>query len=64
MNTRLVAVLKNNKVPLKDGDFINAYNGWIGRNGISGTITTRVNDSNMLFVAVSNEREKILHRKR
>jgi DNA (cytosine-5)-methyltransferase 1 len=46
--TRLAKTLEKNSI--EDGDFIDSYNQII-RKGISGTITTRVSESNNTFVA-------------
>lgn len=49
--TRLDKTLEKNSI--EDGDFIDSYNQII-RKGISGTITTRVSESNNTFIAIKN----------
>lgn len=49
MNKRLQKMIDENKIPNMEGVFIDAYNQSINKD-ISGTITTRVDASNMIFV--------------
>lgn len=49
MNKRLYKMIDENKIPNKGGVFIDAYNQSINED-IANTITTRVNDSNMIFI--------------
>ncbi|HOD62601.1 MAG TPA: DNA cytosine methyltransferase, partial [Bacilli bacterium] len=53
--TRLSKTLEKNSI--EDGDFIDSYNQII-RKGISGTITTRVSESNNTFVAVPEKTKR------
>ena len=53
--TRLDKTLEKNSI--EDGDFIDSYNQII-RKGISGTITTRVSESNNTFVAVPEKTKR------
>ena len=53
--TRLAKTLEKNSI--EDGDFIDSYNQII-RKGISGTITTRVSESNNTFVAVPEKTKR------
>lgn len=53
MNKRLNQTLKKHKNNIKHGTFIDSYNQIIS--DLSGTITTRVSDSNNTFVAVKPE---------
>ena len=49
MNKRLAKMIANNLIPTRGGIFIDAYNQTINTE-IAGTITTRVDASNMVYV--------------
>lgn len=58
MNKRLQKMIDENKIPNMEGVFIDAYNQSINKD-IAGTITTRVDASNMIFVTeLCNIKEK------
>ena len=59
MNDRLCKTLNSYNKPLKGYEFIDAYNMSVRSDGVAGTITTRVDQSNMMFVVdvVKNNEE-------
>lgn len=49
-NKRLANTIMENKEQLKENSFIDSYNGTVNNSGITGTITTRVSESNMTHI--------------
>lgn len=56
-NKALKETLKQNKIK-QDISFVDSYNKKIRDDGLSSTITTRVNDSNNTFIAIKNATKK------
>ena len=57
MNSRLVKTLNEYNKPLNGYEFIDGYNQIIRDDGVAGTITTRVNESNHIFVVVEDNEQ-------
>lgn len=57
MNQHLKETMEKNTMTLEGGEFIDAYNRAIRRDGIAGTIYAGIDAKNQIFVVVKDETE-------
>ena len=62
MNQHLKETMQKNTMTLEGGEFIDAYNRAIRRDGIAGTIYAGIDAKNQIFVVVNDADKSVRHK--